>query len=282
MFRTSSTSSASPTSGSSTRDSGRPSTTSPRSRTSPARSPSTSARTPSAAGSPGAPLEDIHAQQPDQGVPREGPDLRGPADDGGRFVNRETGEIRGAEGVHGRPPAHDRLAGTFIINGTERVIVTQLVRSPGAYVMEPKDREKQVFIANLMPSRGSWVELEIDKKGMVNVRIDRKRKLPVTTLLFSLGYTRDDIANLFRHPDDTDARQPVHRDHARDGPHRGRAADGQPQEPRRDRGRREGHRRARRRAGQRLDRRARAPRERDRQARAQARRARRARSCSTP
>jgi DNA-directed RNA polymerase beta subunit len=65
--------------------------------------------------------------------------------------------------------------GTFIINGTERVVVTQLVRSPGAYVMEPKDREKQVFIANLMPARGSWLELEIDKKGRVYVRIDRKR-----------------------------------------------------------------------------------------------------------
>ena len=71
--------------------------------------------------------------------------------------------------------------GTFIINGTERVVVTQLVRSPGAYVMEPKDREKQVFIANLMPARGSWLELEIDKKGRVYVRIDRKRKLPVTS-----------------------------------------------------------------------------------------------------
>ena len=68
--------------------------------------------------------------------------------------------------------------GTFIINGTERVVVTQLVRSPGAYLMEPKDREKQVFIANLMPARGSWLELEIDKKGKVFVRIDRKRKLP--------------------------------------------------------------------------------------------------------
>ncbi len=78
--------------------------------------------------------------------------------------------------------------GTFIINGTERVVVTQLVRSPGAYVMEPKDREKQVFIANLMPARGSWLELEIDKKGKVFVRIDRKRKLPVTVLLRAMGY----------------------------------------------------------------------------------------------
>ena len=76
--------------------------------------------------------------------------------------------------------------GTFIINGTERVIVTQLVRSPGAYLMEPKDATKQVFMANLMPSRGSWLEVEIDKKGIVYARIDRKRKLPITTLLRAL------------------------------------------------------------------------------------------------
>ena len=82
--------------------------------------------------------------------------------------------------------------GTFIINGTERVVVTQLVRSPGAYVMAPKDPEKQVFIANLMPARGSWLELEIDKKGRVYVRIDRKRKLPVTVLLRAMGYVEDE------------------------------------------------------------------------------------------
>ena len=115
------------------------------------------------------------------------------------FVNKETGEIRRQKVFMGDLPLMTEW-GTFIINGTERVIVTQLVRSPGAYLMEPKDRDKQVFIANLMPARGSWVELDIDKKGLVNVRIDRKRKLPVTTLLFALGYTRDDVCNLFRHP----------------------------------------------------------------------------------
>ena len=103
------------------------------------------------------------------------------------FQNRETGEIREQTVFMGDFPwMTDR--GTFIINGTERVVVTQLVRSPGAYVMEPKDREKQVFIANLMPARGSWLELEIDKKGRVYVRIDRKRKLPVTVLLRAMGY----------------------------------------------------------------------------------------------
>ncbi len=113
------------------------------------------------------------------------------------FINRETGEIREQSVFMGDFPwMTDR--GTFIINGTERVVVTQLVRSPGAYVMEPKDREKQVFVANLMPARGSWLELEIDKKGRVYVRIDRKRKLPVTVLLRAMGYATDEeILKLF-------------------------------------------------------------------------------------
>jgi DNA-directed RNA polymerase subunit beta len=102
-----------------------------------------------------------------------------------RFVNKDTGEIREQTVFMGDFPMMTEW-GTFIINGTERVIVTQLVRSPGAYLMEPKDPTKQVFTANLMPSRGSWLELEIDKKGVTYARIDRKRKLPITTLLRAL------------------------------------------------------------------------------------------------
>ena len=113
------------------------------------------------------------------------------------FQNRETGEIREQTVFMGDFPWMTER-GTFIINGTERVVVTQLVRSPGAYVMEPKDREKQVFIANLMPARGSWLELEIDKKGRVYARIDRKRKLPVTVLLRAMGFVSDEeILDLF-------------------------------------------------------------------------------------
>ncbi|MGZ8650321.1 MAG: DNA-directed RNA polymerase subunit beta, partial [Solirubrobacteraceae bacterium] len=113
------------------------------------------------------------------------------------FINRETGEIREQSVFMGDFPwMTDR--GTFVINGTERVVVTQLVRSPGAYLMEPKDPEKQVFVGNLMPARGSWLELEIDKKGRVYVRIDRKRKLPVTVLLRAMGYSTDEeILKLF-------------------------------------------------------------------------------------
>jgi DNA-directed RNA polymerase subunit beta len=113
------------------------------------------------------------------------------------FQNRDTGEIREQTVFMGDFPWMTDW-GTFIINGTERVVVTQLVRSPGAYVMEPKDREKQVLIANLMPARGSWLELEIDKKGRVYVRVDRKRKLPVTVLLRAIGFATDEeILKLF-------------------------------------------------------------------------------------
>ena len=115
------------------------------------------------------------------------------------FINEETGEIREQSVFMGDfPMMTDR--GTFIIHGTERVVVTQLVRSPGAYIMEPKqaEREKQVLVANLMPQRGSWLELEIDKKGTVNVRIDRKRKFPVTVLLRAMGYgSNDELLALF-------------------------------------------------------------------------------------
>ena len=103
-----------------------------------------------------------------------------------RFVNRETGEIREQNVFMGDFPVMTEQ-GTFIINGTERVIVTQLVRSPGAYVMAAKDPTKQVLIANLMPARGSWLEFEIDKRGAVSVRIDRKRKLPATVFLRALA-----------------------------------------------------------------------------------------------
>jgi DNA-directed RNA polymerase subunit beta len=102
------------------------------------------------------------------------------------FVNRETGEIRKQNVFMGDFPKMT-VQGTFIINGTERVIVTQLVRSPGAYVMAAKDPTKQVLIANLMPARGSWLEFEIDKRGAVNVRIDRKRKLLASVFLRALA-----------------------------------------------------------------------------------------------
>jgi DNA-directed RNA polymerase subunit beta len=103
-----------------------------------------------------------------------------------RFIVKETGEVREQDVFMGDFPLMTG-SGTFVINGTERVVVTQLVRSPGAYVMEPKDPTKQVLTASLMPSRGSWLEFEVEAKGYVSVRIDRKRKLPVSVLLKALG-----------------------------------------------------------------------------------------------
>ena len=102
-----------------------------------------------------------------------------------RFIIKETGELREQDVFMGDFPLMTD-SGTFVINGTERVVVTQLVRSPGAYVMEPKDATKQVLTASLMPSRGSWLEFEVESKGYVSVRIDRKRKLPVSVLLKAL------------------------------------------------------------------------------------------------
>jgi DNA-directed RNA polymerase subunit beta len=103
-----------------------------------------------------------------------------------RFIIKETGEVREQDVFMGDFPLMTD-SGTFVINGTERVVVTQLVRSPGAYIMEPKDPSKQVLTASLMPSRGSWLEFEVEAKGYVSVRIDRKRKLPVSVLLKALG-----------------------------------------------------------------------------------------------
>ncbi len=89
--------------------------------------------------------------------------------------------------------------GTFIINGTERVVVSQLVRSPGAYFERSADKtsDKDIYTAKVIPSRGAWFELEIDKRDQVGVRLDRKRKQPVTALLKALGWTESRILEEF-------------------------------------------------------------------------------------
>jgi DNA-directed RNA polymerase subunit beta len=89
--------------------------------------------------------------------------------------------------------------GTFMINGTERVVVSQLVRSPGVYfeVNEDRNSDKDVFIGRVIPSRGAWLEFEIDKKDIVSVRLDRKRKQNVTVLLKALGWDAEQIAERF-------------------------------------------------------------------------------------
>ena len=95
------------------------------------------------------------------------------------------------------PLATDK--GTFIINGTERVVVSQLVRSPGVYFERAADKtsDKDIYTAKLIPSRGAWLEFEIDKRDMVGVRLDRKRKQNVTVLLKALGWTNEQIREEF-------------------------------------------------------------------------------------
>ena len=103
------------------------------------------------------------------------------------FTNGETGEIKGQTVFMGDFPLMTRK-GTFIINGTERVVVSQLVRSPGVYFEKTADKtsDKDIFTAKVIPSRGAWLEFEIDKRDMVGVRLDRKRKQNVTVLLKAL------------------------------------------------------------------------------------------------
>jgi len=114
------------------------------------------------------------------------------------FMNNETGEIKSQTVFMGDFPLMTDK-GTFIINGTERVVVSQLVRSPGAYFERSVDKtsDKDVFLAKIIPSRGAWLEFEIDKKDLVAVRVDRKRKQPVTVLLKALGMTREEIVERF-------------------------------------------------------------------------------------
>jgi DNA-directed RNA polymerase subunit beta len=108
------------------------------------------------------------------------------------FINKETGEIKEQTVFMGDFPMMT-AKGTFIINGTERVVVSQLVRSPGVYFDHSVDKtsDKDVYGCKIIPARGAWLEFETDKKDMVAVRIDRKRKQNVTVLLKALGYGDD-------------------------------------------------------------------------------------------
>ena len=115
-----------------------------------------------------------------------------------RLINSGTGEIKEQEVFMGDFPLMTD-SGTFIINGAERVIVSQLVRSPGAYFADAIDKSgKTVFEGSIIPSRGTWLEFENDAKDVLNVRIDRNRKIPGTVLLRALGLSsNEDIINVF-------------------------------------------------------------------------------------
>jgi len=114
------------------------------------------------------------------------------------FMNNETGEIKSQTVFMGDFPLMTRK-GTFVINGTERVVVSQLVRSPGVYFERTPDKtsDKDIFTAKIIPSRGAWLEFEVDKRDMVGVRLDRKRKQNVTVLLKALGWTDAQILEEF-------------------------------------------------------------------------------------
>ena len=114
------------------------------------------------------------------------------------FINNNTGEIKSQTVFMGDFPMMTEK-GTFIINGTERVVVSQLVRSPGVYFDESIDKstEKTLHSVKVIPGRGAWLEFDIDKRDSVGVRIDRKRRQPVTTLLKALGWTNEQIRERF-------------------------------------------------------------------------------------
>src|SRR5580765_223993 len=114
------------------------------------------------------------------------------------FMNGETGEIKSQTVFMGDFPMMTSK-GTFIINGTERVVVSQLVRSPGVYFDKNLDKTagKDVFSVKVIPSRGAWLEFDIDKRDTIGVRIDRKRRQPVTVLLKALGWDADRIREHF-------------------------------------------------------------------------------------
>ncbi|MDX3188483.1 DNA-directed RNA polymerase subunit beta [Streptomyces sp. MN03-5084-2B] len=114
------------------------------------------------------------------------------------FVNNNTGEIKSQTVFLGDFPVMTDK-GTFVINGTERVVVSQLVRSPGVYYSKDIDKtsDKDVFSVRVIPSRGAWLEFDVDKRDTVGVRIDRKRRQPVTVLLKALGWTTEAIRERF-------------------------------------------------------------------------------------
>ncbi|MBQ6859294.1 MAG: DNA-directed RNA polymerase subunit beta, partial [Clostridia bacterium] len=123
-----------------------------------------------------------------------------------RLTNNETGEVKESEVFMGDFPLMTEN-GTFVVNGGERVIVSQLVRSPGVYYRESIDKAgKHLFDTQVIPSRGAWLEYEIDSNDVIWVRVDRARKLPVTSLLRALGYgTDEEIYALLGHDEKLEA-----------------------------------------------------------------------------
>ncbi len=118
-----------------------------------------------------------------------------------KLLNKQTSKVKEQEVYLGEFPMMTER-GTFIINGVERVVVTQLIRSPGVFFTATINKNEKLFGAKIIPNRGAWIEVETDQRGVIYAKIDRKRKVPVTSLLRAFGYSSDeDILKLFKDVD---------------------------------------------------------------------------------
>ncbi|MFN9630050.1 MAG: DNA-directed RNA polymerase subunit beta [Cyanobacteriota bacterium] len=118
-----------------------------------------------------------------------------------RLVNKETGEIKEQEVFIGELPLMTER-GTFIINGAERVIVNQIVRSPGVYFKDEQDKNgRKTFNASLIPNRGAWLKFETDKNDLLHVRVDKTRKINAHVLMRAIGLSDNDVMDKLRHPE---------------------------------------------------------------------------------
>ena len=142
-------------------------------------------------------FKDYHFGEPkisDKEAIRDNADYTAPLYANVELVNRTTGEVKERELYLGEYPwMTDR--GTFVINGSERVIISQLIRSNGVYFDAEQVGDQRYYGARIMPSRGAWFQFETDSHGVIWVRIDRRRKMPVTTLLRALGYSTNTAIN---------------------------------------------------------------------------------------
>ncbi|MCP9775261.1 DNA-directed RNA polymerase subunit beta [Cyanobium sp. WAJ14-Wanaka] len=118
-----------------------------------------------------------------------------------RLVNKETGEIKEQEVFIGELPLMTER-GTFIINGAERVIVNQIVRSPGVYFKDEQDKNgRKTFNASMIPNRGAWLKFETDKNDLLHVRVDKTRKINAHVLMRAIGLSDNDVLDKLRHPE---------------------------------------------------------------------------------
>jgi len=118
-----------------------------------------------------------------------------------RLINKETGEIKEQEVFIGELPLMTER-GTFIINGAERVIVNQIVRSPGVYFKDELDKNgRRTYNASVIPNRGAWLKFETDKNNLLYVRVDKTRNINALVLMRAMGLSDNDVVDKLRHPE---------------------------------------------------------------------------------